>query len=97
MQGNLNSRITKAEQSFKQFASVRDYIDAMKRWLSGFDKGESFKALPSPDEVGTTVNIPEVVIMAISELEREARLKGEIFVPKADFIIEARRRLAGVE
>ncbi|MCP4583671.1 MAG: hypothetical protein GY839_18835 [candidate division Zixibacteria bacterium] len=93
MQGSLKSRVRKAGQSFTQYASARNYIDAMKHWLSGLDKGESFNALPSPDKVGAPVNSHEIYVMANSQLESEARLKGDIFVSKADFAIEARRRL----
>ena len=90
---NFDIRLINAERSIKVCVGDRDYIEAMKRWLEGIDQGESFKALPLLDRRDATISLVTVFVLARSELDAEAHMRGEKFEPKADFCIEAKRRL----
>jgi len=81
---SLGSRLKKAESTITEIGiDDRIYIDAYKRYWAGLDDGESINALPLLKTWPTKgLNRAEANVLALSELDKEARLKGKTFRPK---------------
>jgi hypothetical protein len=77
----LASRLRKAEeQTGVDGSDARLYIEAYKKYLRGDDNGEAVQALPpyNPSKKGLTLT--EVLIFAMHEVKKEARLEGKELV-----------------
>ena len=81
---SIASRLKKAESAFTEMGvDDRSYIDAYKRYYVGLDEGESINALPTLKTWPTRgLNRFEANVLALSELDKEAKLKGEVFRAK---------------
>jgi hypothetical protein len=81
---SICSRLKKAESTVTEIGiDDRIYIDAYKRYYAGLDDGESINALPPlPMRPTKSLNFAEANILALSELDKAAQLKGRAFRAK---------------
>jgi hypothetical protein len=89
----LKNRLKKAENQMIASYSYRDYVEALKRYFAGQDDGESYGSLPPLESINAQFTMTDVHVAAITELEMQARLAGNVFKMREDFQQEVDRRL----